>query len=208
MCPADDWIHHADDLVRVTPLREVELTTRPKTGRNYDPLQRRASYWFFHGQGGKTKTAYRNYFGIHDCESFTRREDPDEWGIGELLTVNWPGIKFTLPPAPSYPTPGTVFQPANDGTVYEHPGADHEIQVGDYVVQDGHGRLVRTDSRAGAAGIALSRMDANGMVRVRLVDDSTMQLHQNAAEAQRLRQMMERPFAGPLVDLDLDEPPH
>lgn len=177
---SEDWLRHADDLVRLTPLREVELTTVPTVIRKSKKF--RLSEWPYS----------HRIWGFAGRESGVEiRGSSDARHRVELcLHAAWPEIRFVLPSAPPFSTAATVLR-RNDGDAFELTGADHEIQVGDFVVQDEHGRIVRGNGPDGAAGIALSRMDANGRVMVRLVNNSTMQLHQNAAVASSLRRAME-----------------
>lgn len=185
---SEDWLRHADDLVRVTPLREVELTTLPRNEWGTPQWSENA---FLRMRIDETK--YEAYFDGRGRHRITRQLPMGALhdDVLDALKESWPGIKFTLPPAPSFSTAATVLR-RNNGTVFELTGADRDIQVGDFVVQDEHGRIVRGTGPSGAAGVALSRMDANNMVLVRLADDSTLQIHQNAEMATAFRRAMER----------------
>ena len=168
---AQDWLAHADELVKAAPIREVELSSLPvrqNLGDNHPSAQLItaaqetpvAQTW----NGVEYHVRYKAYFLGRETvtiegefASYDHRQCCEE-----LLRANWPHITFVLP---SEPETHTVHW---TGSVLEVPAAE-SIALGEFVARTPDGRVRRTPHRDGAVGIAV-RSSEDNLVRVHLLE--------------------------------------
>jgi len=107
VCPAADWLAHADAILAEHPVRRVRLTTVPvvvpvgDTLELLDPGTDAAAFWG--GQGGPAVPS------AYACELALK-----------VLRERWPGIEFELPPPAPVPPVEVISTPFDFNAYFEN----------------------------------------------------------------------------------------